>query len=248
LRKNHIKCEVMKRLSNTWITDNRIDFEYKKYVLLAYLQEVKEYFDEKKLYPSLTELVSHYQNVLRFKETRTNFISQLPKLLRGIDIENKTLQYENMLENDKILAEIESIIEFSIPQFYFHLEQGKDIFDCVEKAIHIEPIGLVPLQNKFGYLLIQSTQRKDTRVYEYHISTVEHPNERWSTLKTNFIKSYDYSLSHTFQYMKSDILCEHQVYSHPAVFGIESECAFPFDETILPVAKRMFLKMINPHF
>jgi hypothetical protein len=236
----------MKSLSNNWITENRIDFEYKKYVLLAYLQEVKKCFDEKKLYPPLSEIVTHYENVVRFKETRMNFIQQLPKLLNGIDMANKALHYELMLENDMILAEIENIIEFSIPLFLRHLEQGKDIFDFVEKAINIEPIGLVPLQNKFGYLLIKANNTNDTRVYEYHISTIEQPNERLSSLKTSFLKSYENSLSHTFQYIKTDILHQNKVYSNPAVFGIESEINFPFDETILPVAKRLFLKMIHP--
>ena len=235
----------MKSLSNNWITENRIDFEYKKYILLAYLQEVKKYFDETKLYPPLTEIVTHYENVIRFKETRSNFIAQLPKLLNGIDMGNQKLNYESMMDNDTILAEIESIIDFSIPQFLLHLEQGKDIFDFVEKALHIEPIGVVPLQNKFGYLLIKSNDSIGTRVYEYHVSVIEQPRERISSLKTNFIKSYEQSLSHTFHHIKSDILQEYKVYSNPAVFGIESDEVFPFDETILPVAKRLFLKLIQ---
>lgn len=235
----------MKSLSNNWITENRIDFEYKKYVLLAYLQEVKKFFDENKLYPPLSEIVHHYENVVRFKETRNNFLTQLPKLLSSIDLEKQMLHYHGSMDQDTILAEIESIIEFSIPQFLMHLEQGKDIFDFVEKVINIEPIGVVPLQNKFGYLLIKSNDSIGTRVYEYHLSVIEQPNERLSSLKTNFIKSYEQSLSHTFHHIKSDILHEYKVFSNPAVFGIEAEHELPFDETLLPVAKRLFLKMIQ---
>ena len=35
----------MKSLSETWFAEGRIDFELKKYTLLAYLQEVNKHFD-----------------------------------------------------------------------------------------------------------------------------------------------------------------------------------------------------------
>ena len=39
----------MKTLSETWFSDGCIDFELKKYTLLAYLQEVNKHFGENKL-------------------------------------------------------------------------------------------------------------------------------------------------------------------------------------------------------
>ena len=48
----------MKRLSETWFAEGYIDFELKKYTLLAYLQEVNKYFNENKLYPQLADAVS----------------------------------------------------------------------------------------------------------------------------------------------------------------------------------------------
>ena len=52
----------MKKLSPDWITEKHIDFEYKKYVLLAYLQEVNMNFEKTHLYPFLADLVDHYRN------------------------------------------------------------------------------------------------------------------------------------------------------------------------------------------
>ena len=46
----------MATLDKNWLTDGWMDFEYKKYVLLAYLQETAQQFDQKKLYPRLSEL------------------------------------------------------------------------------------------------------------------------------------------------------------------------------------------------
>ena len=54
----------MKTLSKTWFAEGYIDFELKKYTLLAYLQEVNKYFYENKLYPQLADLIFHNNNIL----------------------------------------------------------------------------------------------------------------------------------------------------------------------------------------
>ena len=57
----------MKALSETWFADGYIDFELKKYTLLAYLQQVNKYFNENKLYPQLSDLIFHYNNLVAFR-------------------------------------------------------------------------------------------------------------------------------------------------------------------------------------
>jgi hypothetical protein len=112
----------------------------------------------------------------------------------------------------------------------------------VEREINIEPIGLVPLQNKFGYLFIKDGSKADTRVYEYCIGAIEQPTEKYSTLKTNYIKSYTSSIANTYNFIKTDILNNHKVFSNPAVFAVETPLTFPFEETLFPIAKRIFLR------
>ena len=51
----------MEKLSQDWLTQGLIDFEYKKYVLLAYLKTAKESFGRVELYPFLTDLVFHLE-------------------------------------------------------------------------------------------------------------------------------------------------------------------------------------------
>ncbi len=50
-------------LSETWFMEGYIDFEMQQYRLLAYLQDVKRAFNEKKLYPQLADIVFHYNNL-----------------------------------------------------------------------------------------------------------------------------------------------------------------------------------------
>ena len=53
----------MEKLSKDWLTQGLIDFEYKKYVLMAYLQRVKTSFERIELYPFMADLVFHYRNL-----------------------------------------------------------------------------------------------------------------------------------------------------------------------------------------
>ncbi len=43
----------MDKLKDNWLTDGLIDYEFKKYQLLAYFKQVKESFQRIELYPYL---------------------------------------------------------------------------------------------------------------------------------------------------------------------------------------------------
>ena len=77
----------MKSLSQTWFADGYIDFELKKYTLLAYLQEINKCFNENKLYPQLADLIFHYNNLVAFRENKKYLQEQFPKRLTGVQIQ-----------------------------------------------------------------------------------------------------------------------------------------------------------------
>ena len=77
----------MKRLSETWFAEGYIDFELKKYTLLAYLQEVNKYFDQNKLYPQLADVVFHYHNLVAFRENKKFLQEHFPKKMTGIQMD-----------------------------------------------------------------------------------------------------------------------------------------------------------------
>jgi len=57
----------MRSLGINWFIEGYVDFEHKKYVLLDYLQQINRHFDRNHLYPNLTDLIYHYNNLLIFK-------------------------------------------------------------------------------------------------------------------------------------------------------------------------------------
>src|SRR6187399_721462 len=104
----------MKTLSQTWFADGYIDFELKKYTLLAYLQEISRHFSERKLYPQLADLIFHYNNLVAFRENKKYLQEQFPKKLTGIQMEKLQLLYEQMIEDDDLMKQLEEIIFYAM--------------------------------------------------------------------------------------------------------------------------------------
>src|ERR1700751_2095009 len=103
----------MRSLSETWFADGYIDFELKKYTLLAYLQEVNKYFGDHKLYPQLADVIFHYNNLVAFRENKKFLQEQFPKKLTGIQMEKLQVLYEQMMADDELMQQLEEIIHYA---------------------------------------------------------------------------------------------------------------------------------------
>ena len=97
----------MKTLSDTWFADGYIDFELKKYTLLAYLQEIHQHFGQNRLYPQLADIIFHYNNLVAFRENKKYLQEQVPKRLTGIQIEKLQVLYGQLIEDDELMQELE---------------------------------------------------------------------------------------------------------------------------------------------
>jgi hypothetical protein len=235
----------MERLSENWITEKHIDFEYKKYVLLAYLQHVSESFDETRLYPALSELVSHYRNVKALRDNKQALFDSFPEKLTQADFTTFKLVYEKLAEDDKLMQELESIIEFSLPQFEKYLKEGKKIYDFIESKINIFPVGIMPLNAEAGYLMLKSGKKAETRVYEFQVTIFDQPNERYRGIYLQYVSSFEQTMSNTYENIKQDLLSYNRNLPNPATYVIETELVLPIDETLLPLAKRTLVKYIS---
>lgn len=234
----------MNTLSENWITEKLIDFEYKRYLLLGYLQKVSEDFTESRLYPSLSELMNHYQNVLTIKEQKRSLFDSFPERMTGTDLSGFRMIYQKILDDDQIMQEIENIIEFSIPQFQKYISEGKAIYDFIESHLSISPVGIIPLHADEGYLLLKYSPGGDTLVYEYQITIFEKPDEKYRGISTQFLCTYSKSIHNTFENIKQDLIRYHHKLPNPATYVVESEIQVPLQETFLPLAKRTLVKYV----
>jgi hypothetical protein len=235
----------MKQLSETWFADGYIDFELKKYTLLAYLQEVNRYFNENKLYPQLSDVIFHYNNLLSFKQNKKFLQDHFPKRLSGIQMEKLQLLYQQMVEDDEMMQELESIIHYAEATIQPTLKNGAEIYELIEESLVIAPIGLVPLENNEGYFFLAGGATRQTRVYEYRLSIFEKHDEKYRSIKTQFVADWQRGFVNTYEHIKAALIKQRNHLPNPAVFSIETDLQYPVEESLLPIAKRSLVRFIS---
>ena len=235
----------MKTLNDNWITEKHIDFEYKKYILLAYLQEVNQNFNACKLYPVLSDLLNHYRNTLTFKENKNRITGTFPKRITGFDLEQLQVQYEQLLNDDELIQEIETIINFSLPKFKFYLEEGKKIYDFIEEHLILTPVGVIPLHIQEGHLLLKDATVNNVKASQYNIRLFNTPQENYRAIYTELIDEYRCTYSNTFENIKLHLIKNHKDFPNPATYAIDTDLAIPLQETYLPMAKRILVRYIS---
>ena len=234
----------MKSLSETWFAEGYIDFELKKYTLLAYLQQVNKYFNENKLYPQLADVIFHYNNLVAFRENKKFLQEHFPKKLNGIQLEKLQFLYEQMVEDTELMKELEEIINYSTTTIKRTIKSGTEIYEFIEHKLVINPIGLVPLDTNEGYFFL-SSGKKNTWVYHYRLSFFEKHDEKYRSIKTAYIDNLRRSMSNTYESIKADLIRHRNELPNPAVYAVEIDLSFPYNETLLPIAKRSLVKYIS---
>jgi hypothetical protein len=235
----------MKTLSETWFAEGYIDFELKKYTLLAYLQQVTGYFSESKLYPQLSDVIFHYNNLQALKENKKFLQEQFPKKLTGIQLEKLQLLYEQIIEDDEMMQELEDIINFSADKLKTTITNGTEIYEFVEEKLNIFPVGLVPLDTNEGYFFLSEGTYRNTLVYQYRLSIFEKHDEKYRAIRTEYVNEWERNMVNTYENIKAELLRNKKDLPNPAVYSIETPLSFPISETLLPVAKRSLVRYIS---
>jgi hypothetical protein len=235
----------METLDKNWLTEGWIDFEYKKFLLLSYLQHASKSFDEKKLYPRLSELVEHYSNLQLFKEKKLAVVKDFPKEISRIDFEKFRIEYKQTFEDNELIKELDSIVEFALPEIESRLGLGKELYEEVEHKLEVFPIGILPLRTDEGYFFLSDFIKKIVSVYYYQISIFENIQEKFRGIHTRFLFNYNISVSQSYEHVKYRLIEQHSELPNPATYAVEFKASYPLPETMLPVAKRSLIRFIS---
>ena len=234
----------MKALHPNWFFEDMPDFEYKKYVLLAYLKDVHQNFNQTRLYPSLSDLVFHYRNLTSFIEQKNAIYASFPERLTEVDLQHLRIAFSKVISNDELMQHLEQIVHFSVAEIKKHIDEGKEIYDFIEKEISISPVGILPIYRDEGYLLMRDNERPEIKVYEYSVKFFEHNSEPFRSVSTDYVTSYRVSFVNTSENIKIELIRHRKKLPNPATFSVETQYDFPLEETVIPVAKRMLMRFI----
>jgi len=235
----------MKALQPNWITDGMIDYEYKKYELLGYLQGIRSQFIKTKLYPYLGDLIEHYNNLIFLKTNKEKWLDDFPKELDQIDFKNRKLKYRPSTIDGPMMQVIGEIIAFAQQEMISAVNDGSEIYDYVERNVEISPIGILPLHRNEGYIFLHQRPSKSYTIYRYSITIFEKSKEKYRGMKTRLIKKEIYSRFITLESEKLKLTKEYSGLPNPAAYYITSTEKFPERETLFPVAKRYLIKYLS---
>ncbi|MCS6978997.1 MAG: hypothetical protein N2050_02640 [Flavobacteriales bacterium] len=233
------------RLSPTWITDGHVDLEYKSYVILGYLQSVAAYFRSHRLYPVLADLIQHYKDLQNLKDKAELFESGTATV-SGVDWEKLLLIYEKKMPESQVMEELMDIVSFAIPHFAESIQEGRVRYEEAEKLIALEAVGVMPLHQDEGYVILEDQENAENRVYSYHVTLYEKPGEKFKAIHTAYVSSYPTSLRYHFRQIKQELIRERPDWPNPAVFGAVSVKPLPFYETFFPIVRRLLAEVIQP--
>lgn len=235
----------MEKLSADWLTQGLIDFEYKKYLLLAYLKSARESFERVELFPYLGDLLFHYRNLTTVKENKALLREAFPKELSKEDFMKLELAYREIVEDGAMMSEIESIIDFALPRVKNSIQQGTELYDYVESKCEISPIGVTPLYADEGYLFVTQPPEDETNIFRYQMSIFEDSQESVRGLHTAFLNTVPKTAANTYEGIKLGLMKKFREMPNPATYLVLSRMQVPFDHTLMPVVKRLFIKHLS---
>lgn len=236
----------MKKLESDWFFKNMVDFEYQQYILLDYIQKAREEYNKNKLYPAFADLIFHYNNLKDYKENFLKIKSSFPKEIEKVDHENKKIIYQQKEEtNSELVQEIEKIINFSIPKLKEGIDEGKKIYNFVQKQTKFDVIGIEPLYRNEGYLLIRKNKKIHIFRYSLFIQEKNIFDQIEGVVNTRKVNEMQSSLLNNVEKIKKELTKNYPELPNPATYFFDVNIDYPLEETILPIMKNKFLYNTN---
>lgn len=233
----------MTTLHNDWLTEGVFDFEYKKYVLLAYLQHIEQEFAYNKLYPHLPQLKFHFDSCVLLRSKKDSIHAAFPKDLKGLDLSTMQPVYEETVKDDPYLSELNYMLDYAIPKLSKSWDNGACKFSEIGDSIQISPLGIVPLRLDEGYLFFIDGLQRMVSIFRYQLALYNQMKERY--IKTVFVDAVRTGIGNTVEQIKIDLVRRDQSLPNPATYVVESRNYYPLHETLLPVTKHLMIRQLN---
>jgi hypothetical protein len=222
------------------------DSEADHYRLLAYVQRVHGRYQERKLYPHLDELRRRLEQLQDLRRRRDVLTAGMPRDVIGLDLRRQELMRAATHE-DELLRAIDQMIRTGLPELGHALERGAELRDRFAAHIRFEPVGLLPLSVREGYLLLH--QGRDARAYAYTLTLPAIPpgTQAHHVMRTRFVAAFPIGITSTYEWVKADLVRADARLPNPAVFAFYSHVTLPTIETFVPLAKQLVYETVRTH-
>ncbi len=219
------------------------DLESAQYRVLDGLKEVRQAFSQNIVYPHLSSLVRLHEALQQILKGMDGVEKGLPRRVMDIDLKRKALLYEYASLEESEIDQVKELVSWALPHIREAIEEGTTIFEFVEDNLHIGEVGIVPSYVEEGYLILPNQEENSLYILKYDLSLFSDVNERYRSLRTTHVKTLRMStIQRSPHSIKLELMEEHRDLPNPATYVCDIELTFPFEQTVLPIAKRKLMR------
>lgn len=221
-------------LKKDWFMEPVIDFELKKYQLLAYLQNKKEELSAQKLFPNHFELVEKYLALEEVIKNKSHVENSLMRELKKIDWKNLRLIYKKEDYSTEKIDELMDIIMFAFPKINSCRLDFKEEIEKLKNEIQMDVVGILPSYLTEGFIILEQPSGYYLFTYEMQ-SVLDLQGEK--RFVHEYLTTYKNRILNTPISIKKDIISTHKdKMPNPAVFIASCTSEIPIYETLLPIS------------
>ncbi len=222
------------------------DVERTQYQVLAGLKQARDAFSQNYIYPHLGRLVKLYKSLNTVLERSDALRTPNTGDMKHVDLESQEVIYEwPELDQDQV-ADVRELIRWGLPHIQEAIEEGRAVYEFVEDSLHVEEVGIVPSYVQEGYLMVPDREQDVLHVMRYNLSIFTDADERYRSLRTVHCKSVPQpGVDLHPSSVKLELMEENQDLPNPATYFFDTEVAFPYEETTLPVVKRRLMRHLH---
>lgn len=222
------------------------DLERAQYQVLGRLQQVRQAFSRNIVYPFLADLIRLFGSLSQIVENLDQMRNAVPGKLEGLDLETAQLIRQQPTFGSDQLGALEELIRWALPLVQDAIEEGRTIFEFVDENLHLEEVGIVSSYLEEGYLIVPDRMTSQLHVLQYSLSVFVRADERYRSLRTTYVRSVPRgSVYPSPQSIKLDLVQDIPDLPNPATYFFATELDFPFEPTMLPVAKRKLMRYLS---
>lgn len=212
-------------------------------MLLDYLQHAKAQIHRNRLYPVLGEMAARYAELVALQQGKADLTAHFPRQISGIDWQNRQFEYKTNAQLPDSLQDLERILEVGVELLGEGLEVGSKKYEGVARELEWLLVGVLPLRKEEGYLFLGTHSSWETLCYRYELSLFENNLTPYRSLKTRYIGTFRRSLVESWESLKAKIIRQFSDLPNPATFAAIFPQWLPVQPTLLPVAKREFVRL-----
>jgi len=228
----------------SWLTEGVLDAEYKEYVLLAWLQKVKQDLNSTKLYPALADVIEKHRELNAIKKGLDQGKESGPVI--GLDFARMQLLRSSSNTSSTLEEYLKELIQRAMPHLDSAMQEGKSLYDQIDANIEFCPIGVQPLHVSEGYLLV--TQGMHTQrtllAYRYNKSKITRGGDAFLELNLECVETRNLTRLETANDIKWSLIRRYRQLPQPATYHVHAEHMVPLKATLLPIARRKLLQEI----